>query len=118
VIRWQLADQASEASAGRLARDARIRTIPHGDSLERARSAIRLATRSKDVDDAAEAFLIAASDLGQVAYIAPADDEVVPAVDRAKWEQLEARYTAAWSRFIAVAKDDIDTAGNLWQSPW
>jgi len=62
--------------------------------------------------------MVAASDLGQVAYIAPAADVVVPPPDSATWNRLEARYTAAWSTFIAAAKADVETAARLWRSPW
>src|SRR3972149_4936251 len=115
VIYWQLEDQASAAKAGRLAKDARIRTVGPGGAMggargvERARSAIRLATSQKAVDDAAQALLVTASDLGQVAYVAPRDDQLVPAPDRAEWNRLDAAYTAAWEAFIKAAKNDVET---------
>jgi len=122
VIYWQLEDQASAAKAGRLAKDARIRTVGPGEPMERARSAIRLATSQKAVDDAAQALLVTASDLGQVAYVAPRDDQLVPAPDRAEWNRLDAAYTAAWEAFIKAAKNDVETSLKVglrwWRSPW
>jgi hypothetical protein len=115
AIRWQREGQASAAESGMRLGDIQLREIGPGTPMEHARSAIRLVTDDQAVDTAAEALLVAASDLGQGAYVAPVSGALIPPPrDPDNWKVRVDKYTAAHDVFSAHAKGDLESTGQAW----
>lgn len=109
AIYWQRLGQASAATRGIRVGDVELPVVGPGEPLERARSAILLVVDDGKLDAAADALRVAASDLGQHVYIAPALGELIPAPNPTGWAAAVATYQAAHDAFIGLAKRDLET---------